>query len=359
MNTRRVYLATTAKYDSRIIADILRQGLTTLGLEGTVSRGDRVLLKPNLVIGKAPELAVTTHPEVLRATAMVLQDCGARLFLGDSPGFGALEKCLLKSGLQPVMRALAITTVSFEEPKKVALTNSLVAKEITLADRACDFDKLINLPKLKTHVMMGTTLAVKNLFGLVPGLRKLQWHLRAGHDRRLFARMLLDIYRQMPPTWSFLDGVVGMEGEGPTNGTPRNCGLLALSNGAPELDYQVEKWVGFPGLPPISQEALNLGILEKRIETVGPAAESYLEPAIKPARGTGQATFFGQRFWGKFFISKPKITISRCHLCQVCVIHCPAQAMKLMDRRIVIDYKRCIRCYCCQELCPYGAVLVR
>ncbi len=347
------------EYKAEAIADSLRRGLSALNLEGAVKSGDRVLLKPNLIMAKAPELAITTHPEVVRAVAMVLNDCGAQLYLGDSPGFGSLKHCLEKSCIQAVMKGMDIAMVSFDEETTNLDPENLIAKKLTLAAAAFKYDKIINLPKLKTHSMMGSTLAVKNLFGFIPGLSKAKWHLRAGHDRHLFARVILDIYKQVTPAWNFLDGIVAMEGEGPTGGTPRHCGLLALSDDAPLLDYLVEKWVGYPELTPLSQEAQKLGWLpDEKLFACGPAADKPLFPKIKTAKGADQATFPGQRLWRRFFVKKPLISRSRCHRCRVCVQHCPAQAMKLVDDKIVIDYKRCIRCYCCQELCPYGAVRV-
>ncbi|MBN2808204.1 MAG: DUF362 domain-containing protein [Deltaproteobacteria bacterium] len=354
-----VYLDSCLAYKAETIAESLRRGLSALNLEDSVRSGDRVLLKPNLIMAKAPELATTTHPEVVRAVAMVLKDCGARLFLGDSPGFGSLDRCLEKSGLQSVMKKMDIAKVYFTEETTVMDNNNLIAKKLTLATAAFAYDKIINLPKLKTHSMMGSTLAVKNLFGFIPGLMKIKWHLRAGHNRQLFARIMLDIYRQVTPVWNFIDGIVAMEGEGPTGGQPRHCGLLALAAEAPLLDCLVEKWSGLSAMTPISQEAQKLGWLPaERLVAAGPAAASPLSPALKPAQGATRATFPGQRLWRRLLVLKPQITRSRCQLCRVCVQHCPAQAMQLLNNKIVIDYKRCIRCYCCQELCPYGAVRV-
>ena len=346
-------------YDALKIAASLRIGLTALDLDKSIKNGDQVLLKPNLIMGKDPQLAVTTHPEVVRAVAMVLSDCGARLSLGDSPGFGSLDGVLEKCGLKPVLSEFAITVVPFIDEKVVADTENLVAKRLTLAAAALEFDKIVNLPKLKTHSMMGSTLAVKNLFGCVPGLKKAAWHLRAGHDRHFFARIMFDIYKHVAPVWNFLDGITGMEGDGPTSGTPRNFNLLALSDAAPALDYLVEKWLGFPEPTPLSLEAGSLGLLpETGFFACGPAADKPPDLPIKQAQGAAAATFPGQRLWRRFFVKRPKISRSRCHLCRVCVQHCPAQVMKLVDAKIVIDYKRCIRCYCCQELCPYGAIRV-
>jgi len=359
LESGKVFFDFCTEYNAAKIAASLRTGLTTLGLEEAVKRGDRVLLKPNLVMAKTPRLAVTTHPEVVRAVAMVLSDCGAQIYLGDSPGFGALETVIKKCGLQPVLQEFAITVTSFDQDDVVADTDNLVAKRLTLAAAARQFDKIINLPKLKTHSMMGTTLAVKNLFGFIPGLKKAAWHLRAGHDREFFAKIMFDIYRQVVPVWNFMDGITGMEGEGPTGGTLRNFNLLALSADAPALDYLVEKWVGLTEPTPLSSVALNLGIVsETSCGACGPAADKPLATPIKPAQGAVAATFPGHKIWRRIFVKRPKISRTRCQRCRVCVQHCPAQVMKLIDAKIVIDYKRCIRCYCCQELCPYGAIRV-
>ncbi|MBN2705023.1 MAG: DUF362 domain-containing protein [Deltaproteobacteria bacterium] len=349
------YFAAQTGYQPAAIRAHLENGLAALALERRISAGDRVLLKPNLVLGKAPAAAVTTHPQMLRAVAELLLDCGARLYVGDSPGYGSLESCMEKSGLAPVARELGLTPFPLTEgPARPAGARG----RLRLAAGLDDFDHLVNLPKLKTHAMMGVTLAVKNLFGLVPGFNKARWHLRAGHNRQLFARYILEIYRARPPVWNFLDGITGMEGEGPTSGKPRSCGLLALSANGPALDFLVEKWLGFSQPSPLSTEALQQGLIVPEQKAVGPAAATCLQPPLRPARSYKQATFPLQRWWGSFFVKRPKVAVSRCRRCLVCVEHCPAAAMRLVDGRIVINQKKCIHCYCCQELCPYGAVRI-
>ena len=345
------------QYRAVEVAACLERGLTALGLSDSIKTGDRVLLKPNLVTARAPEKAVTTHPEVVKGVAMVLRDCGARLFLGDSPGFGSLERCLEKSGIGAVLGEMGITPVSFDREEVVHESDHLVAKRLPLAAAVFAYDKVINLPKLKTHGMMEITLAVKNLFGFVTGLHKAGWHLRAGHDRRLFARIMLDIHHQVNPAWNLIDGIVGMEGEGPTSGRPRECGLLALGADALQLDCLVEKWVGFSSPSPLIREALDLNLLPTEIPSAGgPAATKPLRPRLQPAPGSGSPALPGHRLWRKLFVRRPKIIHSRCHRCGVCVEHCPAGAMSLAKEKISIRYRDCISCYCCQELCPYGAV---
>jgi uncharacterized protein (DUF362 family)/NAD-dependent dihydropyrimidine dehydrogenase PreA subunit len=345
------------EYRADKVAAFLERGLTALGLDDSIKTGDRVLLKPNLVTARTPEKAVTTHPEIIRGVAMVLRDCGARLFLGDSPGFGSLERCLERSGIGAVLREMDITPVSFDREEVIHEPDHLVAKRLPLAVAAFAYDRVVNLPKLKTHSMMEITLAVKNLFGFVIGLNKAGWHLRAGHDRRLFARIMIDIHQQVAPAWNLVDGIVGMEGEGPTSGRPRACGLLALGADALQLDYLIEKWVGFSSPSPLSREALELGLLPAEVFSAGgPAATEPLYPRLQPAPGSGSPALPGHRLWRKIFVRRPKITPSRCRRCGVCVEHCPAGAMSLANEKINIRYRDCISCYCCQELCPYGAV---
>jgi uncharacterized protein (DUF362 family)/Pyruvate/2-oxoacid:ferredoxin oxidoreductase delta subunit len=357
---KTAWFDSVADYRAEDIALAVRRGLAEEQLDGLIKPGDRVLLKPNLVMAKTPEKAVTTHPAVVSGVAMVLKEAGARLYLGDSSGFGSFERCLAKSGLAPVLKRFAITPVDFTREKKVVHDpDNLVAKRLELAAAAFRFDHVVNLAKLKTHGMMGSTLALKNFFGFIVGLDKANWHLRAGHDRALFARIILDIHRQVRPAWNLIDGIVAMEGEGPTGGTPRRAGLLALGKEAAVLDWLVEEWAGFPGPTPLLVEARKLGLIDpEQIEARGPAADRPLRPRLKPAPGAEDATVPGQALWRRLFVRRPKISATRCHRCEVCINHCPARAMRLENDRVVIDYKKCINCYCCQELCPYGAVTI-
>ena len=159
---------------------------------------ERVLLKPNMLYAKAPECAVTTHPEVLRGMIGLVKEAGGIPLVGDSPGFGDIRKVAGKSGMLRVIRETGAELVEFTETVEVAGTG--LFKSLELARPYLEADRVINLPKLKTHEMMTMTCAVKNLFGAVVGQAKAGWHLKAGADREMFARMLLEIYLLRPPT---------------------------------------------------------------------------------------------------------------------------------------------------------------
>lgn len=345
-------------YDVKKLHNQLQNMISLLGVEQLIRPGDRVLLKPNLIAPRSAEDAVCTHPAVIRALAMIILDCGGWPFLGDSPGYASLERCLSASGMQVVIDDLKIKVVSFKAQKEISRPENRILKRFQLAEPVLDFDRIINVPKLKTHGMMGLTLAVKNLFGCIPGYEKARWHLRAGHNRQLFARILLDIYQTVKPDLHILDGVVGMQGEGPTHGQPVSFGFLGGSQDALGLDYSTARLVHYPESTSVSKEALAEGLFDSgKLQVLGDCTAEEI-PTITPARGSRNAAFPFHRFIRRLLVKKPVILSSRCHRCLVCVKHCPAQAMKFIDRSVRIDYKACIRCYCCHELCPYGAIRI-
>ena len=109
--------------------------------------------------------------------------------------------------------------------------------------------------------MMGMTLGVKNTFGFIHAFEKAKWHFRAGQDRSLFASILIDIHRIVKPSVTILDGIIGMDGDGPSSGRPRNLGILGVSKNAFILDDCIEKLVHLPYPTPITHLAGKHGLL--------------------------------------------------------------------------------------------------
>ena len=194
------------------------------GMSAFVKPGMRVLLKPNMLAAKPPEAAVTTHPEVLRAVIELVQEAGGIPLVGDSPGIGSTRRVAERSGMMAVIRETGARLVEFTA--SVEVTGSGMFRRFSLARPYVEAEVLINLPKLKTHEMMTFTCCVKNLFGAVVGTGKAAWHLKAGADRELFARMLLEIYLLRKPELNIVDAITAMEGNGPGSGDPRQVGLL-------------------------------------------------------------------------------------------------------------------------------------
>lgn len=360
-----VSLAKAPNYDRRRIKDALHLLLAPLGgMSAFVRPGERVLLKPNMLSAKAPEKAVTTHPEVLRGVIELVREAGGTALVGDSPGIGGTRKVAEKSGMLAVIEESGAELVEFTESVEVAGTG--LFKRLELARPYLTADRVINLPKLKTHEMMTMTCAVKNLFGAVVGHEKAAWHLKAGADRELFARMLLEIYLLRKPDLTIVDAVTAMEGDGPGSGDPVRVGLLLAGANAVAVDVIAAELAGIPKkLLYLERAALKLGIDGAERSSIATAGVPLEEARGAPLRlphisdvQFGLPPFLKNRL-RHYLTSRPCAIPEKCRLCGICVEACPPRAMEIRDGRLLFDYHRCIRCFCCRELCPDGALDVR
>ena len=330
--------------------------------------GKNVLLKPNLLAGRPREARVTTDPEVVRAVAEVLRTAGAAdVAAGDSPGVGSALKVMSRSGWDGVVPEW-VRRVDLDAGRPC---RSRHHPDLELAAAALDAGLLVNLPKVKTHAYMGLTLATKNLFGTVVGTRKAQWHLRAGENPGLFARLVVEIAYSFRPGLIVADGVIAMEGNGPGSGDPRPLGVIVAGDDPSAVDAVLCRLVGFaPEAVPTLAAARELGLGAPDLEKVEVFGERLEDAAVKDfrpatnspgAQGIGLPGFL-QRLLKGAFTSKPVIDLGRCKLCGECATICPPKAIAL-DRAArkfpVIDRRACIRCFCCQEVCPYKAIAVK
>jgi uncharacterized protein (DUF362 family) len=202
-----------------------------------------ILIKPNLLRPTRPEQAVTTHPLIIKAAAEYAISKGANVMIGDSPATGSFTKTIEECGIKDALKGMAVKISLLTTSRTVPFDGKW--KSIELSDEALDADVIINLPKLKTHTQMGLTLAVKNLFGCVVGMKKPEWHFRVGENKELFAELLISIYKVLMPSINLIDGILSMEGDGPgTGGTPRHIGVLMGSTDALSLDMAVCRMLG-------------------------------------------------------------------------------------------------------------------
>ena len=241
----KVSIVTCADYQPERVYRQVKEGLDLLGGIGAfISKGERVLLKPNFLIGRSPEKCVNTHPELVRAVAQLVLEASATPVIGDSPQMGSALKVAEKCGVAAVARELGIEIVEFE-PVEVKHPEGKFFKRFTVGKAVLEADTIINLPKLKTHGLTFLTAAVKNLFGCVPGARKAQWHVRTSHEgNEHFSRMLLDLAALINPPLSIVDGIDAMEGKGPGFGTPRHIGLIIAGTDAVAVDAVVTEVLG-------------------------------------------------------------------------------------------------------------------
>ncbi len=323
-----------------------------------IDAGARVLLKPNFLLPAAPEKAVTTHPLIVRAAAEYALERGARVQISDSPASGNFATHLKKGGYAEALDGLDVILKPFEATVGVDVGEPFGT--IDMAKDAVDADVVINLAKLKTHTQMILTLGVKNLFGCIVGLQKPEWHLRAGVDRHMFARLIVSIYEAVGPAYTIVDGILAMQGQGPgKSGTPRQLDLLIGGKSAHAVDQAICLLVGLePERLETHLNAREMGVYDGKVTINGTLA--ILNDFIFPEPGTliTGPDILG-RVMRRFVIQRPTVDNAACKRCGECWHYCPAQAIADTDRGITFDTDACIRCYCCLEICPHGAILAR
>jgi uncharacterized protein (DUF362 family)/Pyruvate/2-oxoacid:ferredoxin oxidoreductase delta subunit len=359
----RVVVARAETYDQEAIAESLGEVLDSLGgITRFVGPGEKILLKPNMLEGLPPDKAVTTHPEILRAVIRSVKDAGAVPLVGDSPGSTGTVKAAEKCGLLAVCREESVELVPFDTTIEMTYPEGLTIKKFTLARPLTEVDKVISLAKMKTHTFMGMTGATKNMFGFIVGVQKAQFHLRM-QARREFAAMLVDLANLVKPVLSIVDGVVGMEGNGPRNGSPVKVGVILAGTNCFAVDIIMAEMMGFnPEYLPVTALALERGLTPPLagIELVGSARDirlKFVEPRSMNSLEDRVPKWVADLGRNQL-TARPEID-SSCVGCGRCAAHCPPQAMTVTGGKVKIDYDKCIRCYCCQELCPENAVHLR
>lgn len=342
-----------AAYDNTLTNTI--HEMLELTAKDRVFPGARVLIKPNLLMPAKPSTAILTHPLVVRAVAEWVLEKGGKVQVSDSPAIGPFKKILKDGGYLDACRGMQIDWRTFTRPKQVDIGPPF--GRIDLAADALEADFVINLAKLKTHVMMRLTLGVKNMFGCVIGMKKTQWHLQAGIDRDLFAKLLVRICFAVNPGVTLLDGILALEGQGPgRGGSARHVGILAAGRNPVALDFSISRQMGCPPETlPTHQAAVGLGLFTGPPSLIGNSdpVDGFLLPELGSA-GFGPEPI--QKLMRKHLLQRPVITKPLCRVCGVCGKQCPAKAIATLPDQISIDYDKCIRCYCCVEVCPHGAL---
>lgn len=374
---KEVYCYAVPDYDGPALAQAVEDIFAKSAAAASLSGESRVLLKPNLLAKHAPDKAVTTHPAVVAAVCEALHRRGVtHITVADSPGGqytpGGMKSIYQVSGMAVVCAqyGAALYTDCRALPRK---TQGARVHEFNLIEPVHEADFIIDLPKIKTHVMTNMTCAVKNLFGTIPGLQKAELHTRFP-EKKDFGEMLVDLCETVRPNLVIADGVLAMEGDGPAGGVPRALGLVLGGEDAYTLDLAVCRLMCLPvGSVPYLAAAVGRGLcgaaldetlLRGDVEAAAPRADFRL-----PSGGTGTGVSFAHKAppflrWAvtgaeRLLAPRPKINRGKCIGCGKCAEICPGHTIQVRECKAHIDPKGCIRCFCCHEMCPVKAIDVK
>ncbi len=334
-------------------------------------KGKSVLLKPNLLSGSSPEKAVTTHPELLRGVINLVKELGASsVLVGDSPGVGSPAAAAKKAGLWQVCEETGAEWVLFDKTETAGSDDAVLHRQFQLTREVSRADLIFSLPKLKTHGLMYFTGAMKNLFGLIPGLGKSGFHMRYP-EKEDFARLIADLNLTVKADYAIMDGIIAMEGRGPGNGTPRAMNVILGSADLLALDITASELIGYDG-PSLPIHAVMLKSplwinSPDEIELTGEERDSFVCSDFKRIplipQYVGMVPPSLRPLLKNLIVPRPFFRHRNCIRCGKCLEICPAQALSFTGegkkKRVTIDYGKCIRCYCCDEVCPVGAIKLK
>lgn len=374
-----ISLASCQDYNRQKISEAIRDVLKPWnGMSGFVKPGQRVALKPNLLLGASPEQCICTHPELVRAVAELVREAGGEPFIIDSPGAAiaykssSLKRVYEKCGLAD----LGIPLNKDDTYRFIPVPNGRIVKRIEIINPLLEADVIINLPKVKTHSFMILTCAVKNMFGAIPGYLKVGYHSKLKTPDQ-FGAMLLDILEIVKPTLTIVDGIRGMEGEGPSGGNPKDLGVLIAGTDPIATDFVVCKLIGFP-----PEKVPYMALAQK--ENLCPACLTDIDLQMEkdwdsyPVGFTPPSTMSGKALHGFYptllrifkpflnyaFTLRPEVSKDLCVGCGACARACPERIIEMQKTKdgnniAYIRRRNCIRCYCCHEMCPYKAIRLK
>ncbi len=364
-------------YDQSAVDAAVRQGVELLGgIEQFIGREEKVLLKPNLLARALPQKAITTHPAVFSAVCRLLREKGYQhVSYGDSPGNPTTtpEKATDTSGLAAEAAKYGVPLGDFAAGSVVHFPEGKTARSFYLCNAVQDMDAMINLCKMKTHALERITGAVKNLYGCITGVNKATGHAHFPNSE-VFADMLADLNLCVHPRLHIMDGIVAMEGNGPSSGTPVAMNVLLFSADPVALD---SVYAGLIHLDPaqvptcVSAARAGVGTMDYgEIDivtpdgpiTMGQAREKYGKADFDVFRGTMKKSLMMKVVpLLPFLQHRPRVDLKKCVACGVCEESCPVPEKAVRagnGKKARYDYKKCIRCYCCQEMCPMKAIEV-
>lgn len=369
----KVCILSCESYDYELVEKKIFECLDSMeNIKPKVRTGSKVLVKANLLKKNSPDDAVTTHPTVVESIVRYFQQLGCKVIVGDSPGGPFNEKSLMavykSTGMFDVQKRTGCELnfdTSFVEVKN---DEAKMLKNMKIVKAFDEVDFVVSAAKLKTHAMMTYTGAIKNLYGTIPGVTKAEYHFKMNNIEN-FANAIVDICEYVKPDLSIIDGIEGMEGDGPSSGDKRFVGLIFASENPYALDTVASKIIGIDPLSiPILRVVKERNIFSvdiNDIEFVGLKPQDIDIKQFKlPVSANvnfvgGRVPKFMENWILNNFRPRPVFNHNICVSCGICAQNCPPKAIDMSKGKPEVDLKRCIRCFCCHELCPKKAIDIK
>ena len=370
----KVYLKSCESYENSGLVDKIHQGFTQIGFDPKLFSGMRVGLKPNLLLPSHPNRAIITHPLFFKAVVQIIKDYDGKPILLENPAIHNLNTVIKKTPYADLIQSLEIDVAEMLPTQLIQFDRAYRFKKNEISKAFFDIDMLINLPKLKTHGLTVMTGALKNLFGVIPGLKKSRMHLKAPSQDD-FSHYLMDLFGALihgfdppKPILHIMDGILGMEGEGPgLSGTPRQIGVLIMGRDPLAVDWTATQIIN---ISPEDVPTLKIGFERSfcvsspdEIEVVG---DHLADLQLQSFNFSKNSIFsnavrwpFTSSLFKQLFVEKPVPNPEKCTLCYQCQKICPTTAISRATSHAKIpmyDYNACIRCFCCMEICPEAAI---
>lgn len=371
--TDKVYLESLEDYEyenvKSVVFPVFDKVLCDNGWDKGFFEGKKVAVKPNLLHKTGVEKCVTTHPSYTRAACEYFTSLGASVVVCDSPG-GLYNKALVEGVAKETgtLEAARLGGGVFNDDYGFEMiSNHEYSKySFNIITPLIEADVIVNLARLKTHALCEMTAAVKNMFGSIPGLQKAEQHARFP-SKDSFASMICDVCLINSPQINLVDCVVCMEGNGPSGGTLRKMGAVAVSANPFAVDLLCSHMMGY-GTDEVGtiKSAISRGLCPDRVEKLEVIGEDYKKFVCKFKRPDSTAgglvkqipSVFGGRLRDALE-RKPVINKKKCVGCGICKNNCPVDAITIENKKAKIDKTKCIKCYCCQEFCPKLAVAAK